>query len=81
MHRRYHAKPPHQRPALDARSAAALLTVSERLALASCGYYPVPSVVVRLGCTPLEYQRDRILDAVADDLPEAVTAVLEALTS
>lgn len=55
------------------------LTATERYCLAACGYYPIPSQVVRRGCTAPEHRRQQIIDAIADQLPDAVTAILEAL--
>ncbi len=67
-----------ERPAIDnPRAAAALLTALECIALAAAGCYPIPPDIIRLGMTPAEYQRQQILDAVAEQLPDAVMAVLE----
>jgi hypothetical protein len=78
-HRRYDAACKRgERPAIADRAVrAALLTAQEYLILASCGYYPIPEVVIRLGCTPAEHQRREVLEAVAEQLPDAVLAVLE----
>lgn len=68
-----------ERPAIDDPCAAVgLLTALECIALAECGYYPIPAQVIRLGMTPAEHQRQQILDALAEQLPDAVSVVLEA---
>jgi hypothetical protein len=79
IHRRYSAACERgERPSLDdPRAAVALLTALECVALAESGYYPIPPDVVLLGMTPAEHQRQQILDAVAAQLPDAVTAILE----
>jgi hypothetical protein len=65
-------------PAIDdPRAAVALLTAMECVALAECGYYPIPAQVIRLGMTPAEHQRQQLLDAIAEQLPDAIKAALE----
>lgn len=54
------------------------LTAQENFDLARSGYYPIPPAVIRLGMTPAEHQRQQILDAIAEQLPDAIAAVLEA---
>lgn len=79
VHRRYVAAcNSGSRPAIDdPRAAVALLTASEEVALATFGYYPIPAQVIRRGMTRTEFQRQLILDAVAEQLPDAVRAALE----
>jgi hypothetical protein len=55
------------------------LTALERVALAQWGYYPIAPAVIRLGMTPTEHHRQQILDAVAEQLPYAVKAMLETM--
>jgi hypothetical protein len=79
VYRRYRAACKRgTRPAIDDPAAAVtLLTALECVTLATCGYYPIPEVVIKLGCTPTEHKRQEILDAVAEQLPDAIAAVLE----
>ena len=81
VHRRYVADCQRgERPVIDdPRAAVALLTALECIALAECGYYPIPAQVIRLGMTPAEHQRQQILDAIAEQLPDAIRAVLETI--
>ncbi len=81
VHRRYIAACKRgERPAIDDQLAAVgLLTALECIALAECGYYPIPPAVIRLGTTPAEHQRQQILDAIAEQLPDAIIAVLETM--
>lgn len=81
VHRRYFAACERgERPAIDdPRAAVTLLTALECVALAECGYYPIPPEVIQRGMTRAEYQRQQILDAVAEQLPDAIRSVLETL--
>lgn len=79
MHRRYVAACERgERPDVDdPRVLAALLTPSECVALARIGYYPPPTDVIRLGMTLAEYRQQQILAAVAEQMPDAINAILE----
>jgi hypothetical protein len=79
VHRRYVAACNRgERPAIG-NAANQPLTLPERIALAECGYYPIPPQVILLGTTPAEYERQQLLDAVAEQLPEAIRAALETM--
>jgi hypothetical protein len=81
VHRRYlDACKRGKRPALDdPRAAVALLTAREHVTLAECGYYPIPAQIIRHGMRRAECQQQQILDAVAEQLPNAIMVVLETM--
>jgi hypothetical protein len=84
--------PPGRRPNLaDPRAVAGLLTSTECLTLAQCGYCPIPATVIRLGCTPAEHRQrqahqligtemESFRDEIAEQLPAAVEVILENYT-
>jgi hypothetical protein len=61
----------------DPRNRTGLLTMTECVTLAARGYYPIPAAVIRLGMTPAEHQRQETINALAEQLPQAVIATLE----